>query len=1218
MNSRNIPSLVYLLLPVLLLGQVDYYTEIQPIFNSYCISCHVSGHSSGLDLTQSASYQDLVNVESSNYAPALRVEPYAAENSVLWNKISNSGTYGSVMPPSGQIDQNHIDLISTWIDEGAWETPNTGEGDIILSLEDVEVDAYTADVIVPVNLANASDVVGGLQFDILQSPNMLLLTGVDAVGRAVGFDVSFNDFGDGFGRIVLVSTAGANIEVGDSTILELHFDGSGVPSAVVTLSLSGLIVSDPDGIELDASVGDPTTVTVGTTASLFVEGDTADAGEQVGISVSLTNGSGVGGLQFDLVDTPNDLIIDTVITTGRAEGFQVDWTEISGALRVIVWDPANGSIVTGAGEIVSITATVGSFVHAGDINLAFENVVVSDDIGGSLWIAELGTGVVTVYPGYLEPPVDLTAESGLDGHVPLTWSEPSGGGGGGGGESSYTQCFEICDDSPWDLEIEHAVDNGTGGWFRGEDGSDIPCGTGFNTCGVDVDGTCAVAVWTATGFAVDSRMITPLVDLSGYGSVVLNWWTAYSYTSYATMVNEVQVSTDGGGTWVTVYEDDPFTTGDVLIERSVDISSYVGQSIQVAFRFLDDSFGEAWFVDDIEIIGDGMISSPQRLTLNTPEVKNGLNLAAWVAGGEYDTPEVARELVAYNIYRSTTSGEGYELLDIVDPGTLEYDDTSVINGTWYFYVVSADYGEMGESGFSNEAEALPAEWINMSLSNGAALSGYVDTIFVSLENASSVSEFSFTISDVPNAVVAEAVVTTDRTSGFTVEFSELAGGSMTASFTGGEVSPGEGPVAAIAYLASSTSEVVADLLITQADASGPDGNIFIVGTQDGTFEVFIETQYAMMSGGFADPGGDGTVVLSLSNTQPIYGFEIFIIDNPEVLEGVSVSASERVPSSIVISGSETDGVYWITAVGFSEEAIEPGVGPIAEITFSVDPTAELETVVDMSFGSYQFWGPGQSEIYTLISTGDFAIGTPEALFSIGGGSAEIGGDGTYTVDLANSVDVFGFQVFIEDFPNWLTVTEVTPTDRIPADASMSWNEFTDGSLRILEFDMTPPVEAILPGEGPILTVSVNVSSGAEEGAVALSFTETAASDAEGEPTIFTFGLGNWFGIGEASIVTNTLGVIPDRYSLYQNYPNPFNPITMIVYDLPQSGYTKVIVLNLLGQEVTLLADGFQEAGQYQIHWNGRDKAGLPVNSGVYFYHVESGNFSATKKMILLK
>jgi len=1221
MKLRNVPLMMFLILPVLLFGQVDYYSDIQPIFNSNCINCHISGHSSGLDLTESASYSDLVNVESSGYAPALRVEPYSSGNSVIWNKVANTGVHGGVMPPSGQISQTYIDLIAAWITEGALETPDTGGGDIILSIDSVEVDAYTTDVVAPVNLENTLDDVGGLQFDVIQSPDMLPISDVVAVGRAVGFDVSFNDFGDGHIRVVLVSTAGANIEAGDGEIIELHYDASDVASAVVTLALSGLIVSDPDGNELDASVGEPATVTVGTTASLYVDGGTADAGEQVGISVSLTNSTGVGGLQFDLVDAPNDLTIDSVSVTGRAVEFEVEWTEIGGAIRVVVWDPNNGSIVEGDGEIISIIASIGNFVHAGDISLTFEDVVVSDDFGGSIWIAELGEGVVTVYPGYLEPPVDLTAETGLDGHVPLAWSEPVGGGG----ENELVEGFEGQDyPEGWMM-----VDNDGGynsqfgintNWMFYES---VPHG-GVQSIG---------SIYNDGAVPNDDWLITPMVESSSTSQFI--FWASPQDPNYSEEIFDVRVSTQSQEIATfgesLLHHEFPAgvggTEGDWL-EFVVDLSSYVGQEIYVAIQCTSiDQF--VLKIDDVKvtnIFSRGEIALSTRLR-ETPyrlkgdrrgDIGSAIPMLGMYNGSTERSFALERGLEAYNIYRSTTSGSDYELLDVVDASTLNYDDTSVENGTWYYYVVSADYGEMGESNYSNEAEALPAEWVSMSLSNGVAISGYVDTIYVSLENASPVGEFSFTIVDVPNAVVAEDVVTTDRTAGFTVEFEELAGGSMTASFSGGEVASGEGPVAAIAYRASSTSEVVANLMFTQADAAGPEGNIFIVATEGGSFEVFIETQYAMMGGGFADPGGEGTVELSLNNTQPIYGFEIFIVDNPDVLEGISVLATDRVPASIVLSGSETDGVYWITAVGFSDEAIEPGIGPIAEIIFSVDPSAEVETVVNMDFGSYQFWGPGQSEIYTLVSAGDFAIGTPEALFSFGGGSANVGEEGTYTVDLANTVDVYGFQVFIEDFPNWLTVTDVTMTDRIPADASLSWNEFTDGSLRILEFDMTPPVEAITPGEGPILTVTVNVSAGAEEGAVGLSFTEAAASDAEGEPTIFTFGVGDWFGIGESGIKSSSNGYIPDKYTLHQNYPNPFNPTTTIAYDLPKSGHTRISILNLLGQEVTILIDGYLEAGQYHNIWNGRDSAGLPVNSGVYFYRVESKDFAATKKMILLK
>ncbi len=67
-----------------------------------------------------------------------------------------------------------------------------------------------------------------------------------------------------------------------------------------------------------------------------------------------------------MVDTPNDLTIDAVTATGRAEGFEVEWTEISGALRVILWDPDNESLVPGEGEIVSITASISDYAYAGD------------------------------------------------------------------------------------------------------------------------------------------------------------------------------------------------------------------------------------------------------------------------------------------------------------------------------------------------------------------------------------------------------------------------------------------------------------------------------------------------------------------------------------------------------------------------------------------------------------------------------------------------------------------------------------------------------------------------------------------------------------------------------------------------------------------------------------------------------------------------------------
>ncbi len=88
---------------------------------------------------------------------------------------------------------------------------------------------------------------------------------------------------------------------------------------------------------------------------------------------------------------------------------------------------------------------------------------------------------------------------------------------------------------------------------------------------------------------------------------------------------------------------------------------------------------------------------------------------------------------------------------------------------------------------------------------------------------------------------------------------------------------------------------------------------------------------------------------------------------------------------------------------------------------------------------------------------------------------------------------------------------------------------------------------------------------------------------------------------------------PSEYLLYQNYPNPFNPTTAIDYSIKSSGLVSLKVYDMLGTEVTSLVNENKEAGSYSVEFNAED---LP--SGIYFYTLTSGNFIATKKLILLK
>ena len=89
--------------------------------------------------------------------------------------------------------------------------------------------------------------------------------------------------------------------------------------------------------------------------------------------------------------------------------------------------------------------------------------------------------------------------------------------------------------------------------------------------------------------------------------------------------------------------------------------------------------------------------------------------------------------------------------------------------------------------------------------------------------------------------------------------------------------------------------------------------------------------------------------------------------------------------------------------------------------------------------------------------------------------------------------------------------------------------------------------------------------------------------------------------------------IPISYQLEQNYPNPFNPSTRIVYSIPEEGFVKLAVYNMLGEEVATIVNTTQIAGRYEVIFNASK-----LSSGVYVYRIEAANFIASKKLILLK
>lgn len=114
--------------------------------------------------------------------------------------------------------------------------------------------------------------------------------------------------------------------------------------------------------------------------------------------------------------------------------------------------------------------------------------------------------------------------------------------------------------------------------------------------------------------------------------------------------------------------------------------------------------------------------------------------------------------------------------------------------------------------------------------------------------------------------------------------------------------------------------------------------------------------------------------------------------------------------------------------------------------------------------------------------------------------------------------------------------------------------------------------------------------------------------------LWAVGLNGSISRSEGAVSINNISSnVPDRYSLSQNYPNPFNPSSKIQFDITKADFVSLKVYNTLGQEVSKLVNENLSPGTYEVTFDG---AGL--NSGIYFYTLRIGEFTETKKMVLVK
>lgn len=168
-------------------------------------------------------------------------------------------------------------------------------------------------------------------------------------------------------------------------------------------------------------------------------------------------------------------------------------------------------------------------------------------------------------------------------------------------------------------------------------------------------------------------------------------------------------------------------------------------------------------------------------------------------------------------------------------------------------------------------------------------------------------------------------------------------------------------------------------------------------------------------------------------------------------------------------------------------------------------------------------------------------------------------------------------------------------------------KFTRDGREWYQFDVTDLVAQWLEGSQPNWGFAIDVPDGSPG---ELYFASKEGSIPARDPHLRGYYQGD--GIEESELADKPISSV-----LLQNIPNPFSSTTTISYQLPKATHTQLSIYDLTGSLVRKLVEGDKDSGSYKIIWDKRNKDGEEVQSGIYFYRLQAGDFTSNKKMILL-
>ena len=334
-------------------------------------------------------------------------------------------------------------------------------------------------------------------------------------------------------------------------------------------------------------------------------------------------------------------------------------------------------------------------------------------------------------------------------------------------------------------------------------------------------------------------------------------------------------------------------------------------------------------------------------------------------------------------------------------------------------------------------------------------------------------------------------------------------------------------------------------------------------------------------------GDTFTLDISAENVTDIAGWQFDIVFDPAALEAISVSEGGFLKTdggSTFFQGGSIDNaagkITGLSAARLSTQGVT-GTGVLAQVRFKAKSAGETQ----LALQKFQFGTAAGDNI---------PAGPHEITFTVEErlATGDVNRDGVVSIlDLILVAQQLG--------------------KRVPTGTAVDVNG--DGVVSILDLIRVAQGIAGSPAAPPLIPPQ---AGGAESVDAAMIEAWIAQARLEDDGSLA-------FKQGIENLQNLLASLIPEETALLANYPNPFNPETWIPYQLATSAEVTLTIYDMNGQLVRRLAVGHQAAGMYQsrnraAYWDGRNQLGEPVASGLYFYTLMAGEFTATRRMLILK